>query len=351
MARSAGACHGVLVIDKPAGPSSHDVVAWVRRVLGERRVGHCGTLDPAATGVLVVCVGEATKLVAWIVDDDKQYAATIGLGRATTTADAEGETIATADVSDDAFARAIAEIPALCGALELAPPKVSAVRVDGVRAHALVRAGTPFELPRRTMLVHTARVDATDPELRNITTTFDVGKGTYIRALATELGERVGVPAHLVTLRRTRAGRFALDATESVGPLVVVGAGVRPDGKPRHRLAAADGTQGEPLRERVLAALLPVQDAAPPSWPRLHVPDADAFARLCNGVQLDRARALPAAGGDAPFAAIALVGGPSPAASWVVARLTPGPDARVETLRVLHPQALPAHEQAPAAPA
>ena len=135
-----GTCHGVLVIDKPAGPSSHDVVGWVRRALGERRVGHCGTLDPAATGVLVVCVGEATKLVTWLVDDDKQYTATIALGRATTTADAEGETIATAEVSDADFERAVATIPQMCGALELAPPKVSAIRVDGMRAHALVRA-------------------------------------------------------------------------------------------------------------------------------------------------------------------------------------------------------------------
>lgn len=351
MARSTGTTHGVLVIDKPAGPSSHDVVAWVRRVLGERRVGHCGTLDPAATGVLVVCVGEATKLVAWIVDDDKQYAATIGLGRATTTADAEGETIATAEVSDDAFARAIAEISALCGALELAPPKVSAVRVDGVRAHALVRAGTPFELPRRTMIVHTARVDATDASRRTITATLDVGKGTYVRALATELGERVGVPAHLVVLRRTRAGRFTLDDATAVGPLVVASAGVRPDGKPRHRLAAADGTDDATLRERVLAALLAVEEAAPPSWPRLHVPDAEAFARLCNGVQLDRARALPAPAEGDPPAAIALVGGPAPAASWVVARLTPGPDARVEALRVLHPEAPPAVDRPASEPA
>lgn len=325
--------HGVLVIDKPAGPSSHDVVGWVRRVLGERRVGHCGTLDPAATGVLVVCVGEATKLVTWLVDDDKEYQATIALGRSTTTADAEGETIATAEITDADLERAVATIPTLVGALELAPPKVSAIRVDGVRAHALVRAGAAFELPTRTMIVRRASVDAIDPERRTIAATFDVGKGTYIRALATELGERIGVPAHLAQLRRTRAGRFGLD--EAVGPLVVVDAGTRPDGKPRHRLAAADGTDGEALRDRLASALVPAVRAAPPGWPRLRVADAAVFARLCNGVALDRTALDPAPG--PPDAALALVEGPAPAASLVVVRLDPGPPARAEPLRVLHP--------------
>jgi tRNA U55 pseudouridine synthase TruB len=184
------------------------------------------------------------------------------------------------------------------------------------------------------MVVHAVKVDATDATARAITATFAVGKGTYIRALATELGCRIGVPAHLAALRRVRAGRFTIADTLGVGTLVATSAGARPDGKPRHRLAAADGTQDEALRARVEAALVPVERAAPPAWPRLHIGDADAFARLCNGVEQDRALAVPADPQQCPFA---LVGGPPQTVSWVVARLESGPPARLHTVRVLHP--------------
>ncbi len=358
--RSTGRDHGVLILDKPAGPSSHEVVAWVRRVLGERRVGHCGTLDPAATGVLVVCVGEATKLVPWLTDDDKAYAATIALGRSTSTADAAGETVAIAAVTAADVARAAAALGQLQGPLELPPPRVSAVRVDGVRAHARVRAGEDFELPARTMVVHAAVLDGMDPAAGLLRATFEVGKGTYIRSLAEHLGALVGVPAHLAALRRLRTGAFGIAAAAAAGGIVAVDGGTRPDGKPRHRLAPADGVDPGALAARLRAALLPIPGAAPASWTRGRMADAARFARLCNGLDLDRAEIafegqdLPdgprddAADPSAP-GPLALVVGPGPAMSgpWVIARLDPGslpgplrgPLGRVRPLRVLDPDA------------
>ena len=326
--------HGILVLDKPAGPSSHEVVAWVRRAIGERRVGHCGTLDPAATGVLVVCVGEATKLVAWLTDDDKAYEATICLGRSTTTADSQGETLQTAEVSEADLARAVAAVAALHGPLLLSPPNVSAVRVDGVRAHARVRAGESFTLPTRTMLVHRAHLDAVDASHRALSVTFEVGKGTYIRSLAEHLGRLVDLPAHLGSLRRTRTGAFAIASAAAAGPICAVSAGFRPDGKPRHRLEPADGADREQLAARLRDALIPPHEAAPQGWPRAQVVDTVKFARLCNGVDFDPSEVGledPAASG-APFA---LFGGPPGSTAWVVAALDPGPPARVRPVRVL----------------
>ncbi len=341
--RSTGRDHGVLVLDKPAGPSSHEVVAWVRRVLGERRVGHCGTLDPAATGVLVVCVGEATKLVPWLTDDDKAYAATIALGRSTSTADAEGETLATAPVSEADLARAAAAVGQLRGPLELPPPRVSAVRVDGVRAHARVRAGEDFELPARTMLVHAAVLDGIDAGTWTLRATFEVGKGTYIRSLAEHLGALVGLPAHLAGLRRLRTGSFGIAAAAAAGAIAAVDGGTRPDGKPRHRLAAADGVEPGVLAARLRAALLPVPVAAPTAWHRGRMADPARFARLCNGLDLDRAEIAFATADvtNAPPGPLALVVGPGAPSSgpWVIARLDPGAPWRVRPLRVLDPAA------------
>jgi len=357
--RSTGRDHGVLVLDKPAGPSSHEVVAWVRRVLGERRVGHCGTLDPAATGVLVVCVGEATKLVPWLTDDDKVYAAAIALGRSTTTADAEGETLVTAAVDGADLARAAAALGQLRGPLELPPPRVSAVRVDGVRAHARARAGEDFELPPRTMLVHGAVLQGIDAEAQVLRATFEVGKGTYVRSLAEHLGALVGLPAHLAGLRRLRTGAFGIEAAAAAGGIVAVEGGTRPDGKPRHRLAPTDGADHGTLAARLRAALLPVPVAAPAAWARGHMADPLRFARLCNGLDLDPAEIAftgldlpdaPASGPDAP-GRLALVAGPGPASEgpWVIARVDPGPAGRVRPLRVLDPTAAP--DRPDAAPA
>lgn len=215
----------ILLIDKPPGPTSHDVVGWVRWALRQHSVGHCGTLDPPASGLLVVCVGAATKLVDHLTSVDKTYRARFVLGRATTTADAEGETIANATVPADIEARALDCLRALRGAHELPPPSVSAVRLDGRRAHELVRAGEVPELPPRPMSVldlETHEHGRTPEGLLWIDATLRVTKGTYIRSLAEELGRRLELPAHLGSLRRLACGALRLDDPLVVGPLVAV---------------------------------------------------------------------------------------------------------------------------------
>jgi tRNA pseudouridine55 synthase len=218
---------GIVVIDKPAGPSSHEVVAWVRWALRLRTVGHCGTLDPPATGVLVVCVGEATKLAGFLVEDDKHYDARIVLGRATTTGDAHGETVATAAVPHDAIDRALAILPAWIGHHAWSPPSVSAVQQDGVRAHARVRAGEVFALPSRDMVVHALRITAVCREAAAIELALHVGKGTYVRTIATELGAALGVPAHLAALRRTGSGALGVADAITIDALQALSDGAR----------------------------------------------------------------------------------------------------------------------------
>jgi len=209
---------GLLLVDKPPGCTSHDVVQFVRWALAEKAVGHTGTLDPPATGLLVLLVGSATRLAPWLAEDDKRYWARIVLGRSTTTGDAEGETIATADIDDTAAARAAAELSRMLGVLELVPPSVSAIKIAGRPAHARVRAGEHVELPPRSMRVDRVTVLAVDSAAHAIEAELDVGKGTYIRALATELGDRLGVPAHLHRLRRLSVGAMRVD-----DPRVVAG--------------------------------------------------------------------------------------------------------------------------------
>jgi tRNA pseudouridine55 synthase len=260
-------------------------VAWVRRVLGERRVGHCGTLDPPASGVVVVAVGEATKLVTWLVDDDKFYDATIRLGTTTTTGDREGEPVASAPVRPDDVLRAVAAVSTLVGAHELSPPAVSAVRVDGVRAHARVRAGEQVVLPPRPMVVRDAIVLGHDRDAATIDVRFVVSKGTYIRTLAEHLGARIGLPAHLHALRRIASGRFDLAACDRVGALRCMAAGTRPDGKPRVRLHHAGGLVEAALRDHLESAIVSIDDAMPDDWARLVLDDV-AFARLVMGQAL-----------------------------------------------------------------
>lgn len=306
--------HGVLVVDKPEGPTSHDVVAWVRRGLGERRVGHCGTLDPPASGVVVVAVGEATKLVAWLTDDDKVYDATIQLGRSTSTGDREGAVLDTRPVGPDDVHRAIAEVAALVGRHDLAPPAVSAVRIDGVRAHTRARAGETVVLPLRAMTVREAIVLGHDLEAGSVDVRLVVSKGTYIRTLAEHLGARISMPAHLGALRRVAAGRFDLAACERVGSLTSEPAGARPDGKPRVRLRHAAGLVDAALHEHLVAALLPVDEAAPLDWQRITLVDPAAFERLTRGQQVELDDATTPDGG-------ALVRGPDAARVRVVARI------------------------------
>ena len=212
--------HGILLIDKPAGWTSHDVVAKVRRLTGQRRIGHTGTLDPAATGLLVLCLGHATRLVEYITAHDKRYSGEIVLGTRTTTDDAEGAVLETRPVpslSDNDF-RAISE--RFTGPLEQVPPSFSAVSVAGQRSYAVARKGGVLELPSRTVLIH--RLELRSAGQGRLTVDVHCGPGTYIRSLARDIGANLGCGAHLAALRRHGSGTFriedswTLDAVERI---------------------------------------------------------------------------------------------------------------------------------------
>jgi tRNA pseudouridine55 synthase len=201
---------GLIIVDKPAGLTSHDVVARVRRIAGTRKVGHAGTLDPMATGVLVVGVEKATKLLGYLTLTEKEYQATIRLGQSTTTDDAEGEVIGgnPQTVADESLAAAVAE---LTGEIMQVPPKVSAIKVNGQRAYKLTRAGEAPELAARPVTVHEFTVTAIRSEVSGFTdvdATVRCTSGTYIRSLARDLGARLGTGGHLTALRRTRVGPY-----------------------------------------------------------------------------------------------------------------------------------------------
>ena len=206
---------GLVVVDKPAGWTSHDVVGRTRRLARTRKVGHAGTLDPMATGVLLLGIGKATRLLGHLALTDKTYLATIRLGQTTVTDDAEGEVLTDVPVEldDEAVVR---EIAALTGDLMQVPSSVSAIKVDGVRSYAKVRAGESVELKARPVTVADFTLLARrGPEL-DVSVTCS--SGTYVRALARDLGEALGVGGHLTALRRTRVGPFTLEAAAALEP-------------------------------------------------------------------------------------------------------------------------------------
>ena len=228
-----GLLEGLLLVDKPSGWTSHDVVARIRRVCGTRRVGHAGTLDPMATGVLVLGVGRATKLLTFLVGCDKGYAATVRLGESTVTDDAEGDVVASADASDVSRAAIDAAVAGLTGAIQQVPSSVSAIKIDGQRSYARVRSGEDVKLAARPVTVSRFAV----LDVRTAGTGLDVdievevSSGTYVRALARDLGSALGVGGHLTALRRTRVGRYAiadavpLESLEPGGPVPLVSMG------------------------------------------------------------------------------------------------------------------------------
>ena len=215
---------GLAVIDKPAGWTSHDVVAKLRGVLGTRKVGHAGTLDPDATGVLLVGVGRATRLMRFMTALPKTYVGEIVLGSETNTLDASGEVTATHDMSGVTLEAARAAAVNLTGAIEQVPPMVSAVKVGGRRLHELAREGIEIERDARPVTVH--RFDLFDgPEAGVLRAEVECSSGTYIRTLAADLGHLLGGGAHLRNLRRTAIGSFTLDEAttiEAASPLPMV---------------------------------------------------------------------------------------------------------------------------------
>ncbi len=214
---------GIVIVDKPAGWTSHDVVSRMRRLAGTRRVGHAGTLDPMATGVLVVGIGRATRLLGHISGSDKTYAATIRLGWSTVSDDAEGERLGGAAAESLSAADLAPVIATLTGPIMQRPSSVSAIKVQGRRSHDRVRAGEDVELAERPVVVAAFDVLDVRPEPALGALDVDVmvtcSSGTYVRALARDLGEALGVGGHLTALRRTRVGCFGLTSARTLEQL------------------------------------------------------------------------------------------------------------------------------------
>ena len=215
---------GLVVVDKPGGMTSHDVVSRVRRLAGTRKVGHAGTLDPMATGVLLLGVNRATRLLGHLMLTEKRYAATVRLGATTTTDDAEGEVVDLApEQSLEALedSRIRAEFASLVGQIEQVPSAVSAIKVDGKRAYQRVREGEQVDLPARSVTIHALDVS----EVRRSPGSVDVdvevrcSSGTYIRAIARDVGAALGVGGHLTALRRTAVGAFDVDGASTLEAL------------------------------------------------------------------------------------------------------------------------------------
>ena len=242
----AAAVDGLVVVDKPAGMTSHDVVARLRRIAHTRRVGHAGTLDPMATGVLVLGVNRGTRLLHHLVLTNKVYTATIRLGIATVTDDAQGAVLTTASAAAVSENDVCAALPALTGAIQQIPSSVSAIKVDGQRSYARVRAGEDVVLAARPVTVHRfealrfarpARVadadvmdadvpdvdvldvDVLDVDVLDVDVLVECSSGTYVRALARDLGTALGVGGHLTALRRTRVGPFSVDSASTLAAL------------------------------------------------------------------------------------------------------------------------------------
>ncbi|MEX3503805.1 tRNA pseudouridine(55) synthase TruB [Corynebacterium sp. LK2510] len=207
---------GIVVVDKPAGMTSHDVVARLRRIFRTRKVGHAGTLDPMATGVLVAGIERGTKLLAHLVAEDKVYSTTIRLGASTSTDDAEGDVVDTAGADQVAALteeRVRLGVDKLTGPIMQVPSSVSAIKIDGKRAHERVRAGEDVEIPARPVTIHSFDIleIRQEPEFWDIDARVHCSTGTYIRSLARDLGADLGVGGHLTALRRETVGDFTLD--------------------------------------------------------------------------------------------------------------------------------------------
>ncbi|HEY0719091.1 MAG TPA: tRNA pseudouridine(55) synthase TruB [Streptosporangiaceae bacterium] len=257
---------GLVIVDKPAGMTSHDVVDRVRRLAGTRKVGHAGTLDPMATGVLVIGVDKATRLLGHLTLAEKQYLATIRLGQATSTDDAEGEVTATGSAAHVTGDDVRAAVAALSGPIEQVPPGVSAIRIGGQRAYKLTRDGQAPELAARlvTVLDFTVLDQRRDGDFLDLDVSVTCSSGTYIRALARDLGQALGAGGHLTALRRVRSGSYGVEAARTLDEL-------------------AGGFEVMPLAEAAAAA-----------FPRLDLTAEDA-ARVAHGARLPAAT-LSAAG-------------------------------------------------------
>lgn len=205
---------GVLLVDKEPGMTSHDVVAIARRSLGIKKIGHCGTLDPMATGLLMLVVGRATKIQDLLMSEDKEYVGTITLGQTTGTQDAEGEVVEEREVGNYSREDVVAVFEEFTGNFEQIPPMVSAIKKDGVPLYKLARKGK--EVKRDPRPVHITSYEITRLELPQIDFVVNCSKGFYVRTYAHDIGAKLGCGGHLSALRRTRSGKFTVDRTITV---------------------------------------------------------------------------------------------------------------------------------------
>ncbi|KOU17982.1 tRNA pseudouridine synthase B [Streptomyces sp. WM6372] len=261
---------GLVIVDKPSGFTSHDVVAKMRGIAKTRRVGHAGTLDPMATGVLVLGVEKATKLLGHLALTEKEYLGTIRLGQNTLTDDAEGEITSSADASAVTREAVDQGIAKLSGEIMQVPSKVSAIKIKGVRSYKRARDGEDFEIPARPVTISSFQVyDMRDAEAEDGTKVVDLvvsvvcSSGTYIRALARDLGADLGVGGHLTALRRTRVGPYKIDRARTL----------------------------DQLQEEL--TVMPIGEAAAAAFPRWDL-DARRASLLANGVRIDMPDAYPA---------------------------------------------------------
>lgn len=209
--------HGLLLIDKPAGVTSHDVVRQVRRICKTRKVGHAGTLDPLATGVLPVAVGDGTKILQFLFADSKSYRASFRLGISTDTLDAEGQVLQETELPADCEQLLEPVLSRFRGRIEQVPPMYSALKKDGVPLYKLARQGTTVDRAPRPVCID--RLELLQVSLPDVTIEVDCSKGTYIRSLVNDIGDALGCGAHLTELRRLRSGNFCLDSCLSLGRL------------------------------------------------------------------------------------------------------------------------------------
>ncbi|MBK5224086.1 MAG: tRNA pseudouridine(55) synthase TruB [Acidimicrobiia bacterium] len=257
---------GLAVIDKPAGWTSHDVVAKLRGVLGTRKVGHAGTLDPDATGVLLVGVGKATRLMRFMTALPKSYVGEVVLGTETSTLDAAGEVTATHDMDGVTLEQARAAAVQLTGDIMQVPPMVSALKVGGVRLHELARQGIEIEREARPVTVHRFDVDEVPGEPGILRIEVDCSSGTYVRTLAADLGVLLGGGAHLRNLRRTAIGSFTLaEATTIEGATVMPPAAALRD----HTSITVDADTAALVRNGRVLDLAALGATGRPPWPVL----------------------------------------------------------------------------------
>ncbi|MET9959784.1 tRNA pseudouridine(55) synthase TruB [Streptomyces sp. NPDC006326] len=270
MSKHAGTPDGLVIVDKPSGFTSHDVVAKMRGIAKTRRVGHAGTLDPMATGVLVLGVEKATKLLGHLALTEKEYLGTVRLGQNTLTDDAEGEITSSTDASGVTREAVDAGIAKLSGEIMQVPSKVSAIKIKGVRSYKRARDGEDFDIPARPVTISSFQVyDMRDAEAEDGTKVVDLvvsvvcSSGTYIRALARDLGADLGVGGHLTALRRTRVGPYKLDRARTL----------------------------DQLQEEL--TVMPIGEAAAAAFPRWDL-DARRASLLANGVRIEMPDAYPA---------------------------------------------------------